>query len=442
MGNQPRSSRVILVLAVVGIISLGLQLKAIGRDLSIPIRNQIPTNTTLKAQQGRVVLDDDFNEDRTETCGVIQDHQPHPIPRLLSSEEKRADAVFLQTQGGPGKTVEIRVHAVVVSDDDGTNLTPMTEAQVQTMLNNANQIYEPDVGLRFVLVAYSTIKNTVINNLSLTQTNEQVACDEDYAPAGSRNKTQQAAFEEAAKAPYAGELVVFFHNFQWQRDAAGNCVRGGVTAYFSGSLLNFVAMGGVSPGSNFGPSKFAHEAGHFFGLVHTFWGNYTDVNSALDRINSFAAANPNQPPQQALDGDLSYTSSAGIDYAIADTAADPSNTLYALYWTRALPPNSTVACQVGNGLMSLSPPKSGPANLVDPDSIFRYFFTPPRSNAMSYFMSCPYISGNTVGTPRAYLTLGQKEAIWRTIRLDPSRRRLLYFLPNGPMEAEGNTGAF
>jgi len=399
-------------------------------------------------QQGRVALDSDPNEateqaeDQGEDqepylddsdCGTTVDHEPHLIPQAIPEAEKQADALFLQDPNLAGQAPTIRVHAVVTADDDGSNPASMTREQVEGMLADANEIFA-DVGLRFELADLTTVNNTLINNLSPSDRDPETACEENWSPQrGALNKTQLAAFEEAAKPQYARKLVVFFPRFQWGRDeTTGDCERGRVRTLFSGTALNFVSMGGLNPGAAFGKSKFAHEAGHYFGLVHTFWWYYEDVNSAVSRINRFAQQNPGLPLQQALDGDFSYTGANGIDYRVEDTAADPGNALYGLYWTGMLPTNAAGSCSVGDGSINLYSAYlgGGPG-----DQSLPIRFDPlPRYNTMSYYMGCPYLPGNNVGTLRAFFTPGQRDAVWRTIRLDPSRRDLLYLVPEGPLD--------
>jgi hypothetical protein len=170
--------------------------------------------------------------------------------RKATRRSFRPDATGLEARCVPSALLTIRVHAVQVSDDDGLRACDITPAQVSQWVDEANEVYSvADLEFDFNQSRdWSTLRSTTINNM---------AGDTDP------NWTIERDTANAEGARYPGELVAFFRHGPGSVDPGGG---------FSGSDLNFVAMPGfntpVAGHQNIG--LFAHEAGHYLGLAHTF----------------------------------------------------------------------------------------------------------------------------------------------------------------------------
>lgn len=87
------------------------------------------------------------------------------------------------------------------------------------------------------------------------------------------NLSKNAANDEASKPQYAGQVVVYFRKFQYV-DTENGCALGASTTAFSSLESSYMAMG-AGIGS---PADFAHELGHYLGLVHAFGRRPADAS--------------------------------------------------------------------------------------------------------------------------------------------------------------------
>ena len=150
----------------------------------------------------------------------------------------------------------VHVHVVQCCDDDGGRKCPVTAQEVVRMIDLANQIYAK-ARVRFVWTPRdaTVLRSTVINSVI----------------AGGRN-LEQAVVESKKVGPrYPGKMVVVF---RWGDDArkmtGGGFSSGDASCVF---LPCFRA-------TNAGVGCFAHEAGHYFGLSHTFAREFPGVQEA------------------------------------------------------------------------------------------------------------------------------------------------------------------
>ncbi|HEX8529191.1 MAG TPA: M12 family metallo-peptidase, partial [Cytophagales bacterium] len=133
---------------------------------------------------------------------------------------------------------EIRIHAIVTNDTDaGSQTSPFTAAQIQLILDEANQVYRP-AGIQFVLDAVEVVNSTVLN--------------QDFPPPTQDDHVAAIARQERA-AQHPGKLVVFF------RDGGGGA---------SGETGDFLFTSKTDDPAQ-GRRLFAHEVGHYLHLAHT-----------------------------------------------------------------------------------------------------------------------------------------------------------------------------
>jgi hypothetical protein len=166
--------------------------------------------------------------------------------------------------------LKVRVLAVQAMDDDGGRACRITAKEVKDLVTEANRIYEParvQFTFRSDCEDFVQLRNTRIN--SLMPGNRQ-ADPEKLAPGiGTPKERQQAAAEFAAQHPDC--MVVFFRYGDKQKGATGNG--------YSGSRAKYVVMPGLRS-TNMGLRGLAHEAGHYFGLRHTFARSFRSLEEA------------------------------------------------------------------------------------------------------------------------------------------------------------------
>jgi hypothetical protein len=206
------------------------------------------------------------------TLGVPEDYRRGPFRHLLVNAifwamdrplPKSAKPFDSPTKLPPAKFT-IPVHAIRVSDDDGSRLTPISPVQVKAWVDYANGVFAP-AGVRFRFDPradgpdWTELKHTAINSMA------------GGADANWR-ESARAANAEAAGRP--GKLVVFLRHGPGKNPTGGG---------FSWIDYNFVVAPGywntfVPSGQNQG--LLAHEFGHFLGLAHTFGPEFKTVKEA------------------------------------------------------------------------------------------------------------------------------------------------------------------
>jgi hypothetical protein len=203
----------------------------------------------------------------------------------------------------------LRVHAVLVSDDDGGRPVAITTDQIATWVDRTSTIFG-DAGLAFdfdpaadVSSAQSTLLNGMMGNGDAMWTAEQAAGN-------------------AIAAAHPGEVVVIFRH---------GPSPGPTGVAFSWSDIDFVAGPGFLDTSVCGHQNrnlLGLVFGHYFGLFHTFVARYTTV---LDAETAFVGANnvltvfdgdalADTPPDPDIDSEICTQSTevtlAGVTFAI------------------------------------------------------------------------------------------------------------------------------
>jgi len=161
----------------------------------------------------------------------------------------------------------VRVHITVFADDNGTNVAA-TNANVMRQFNNMVNQYQPQ-NICFILVDVRQVNSTDLNN-------------------------HDADTEEAELNPYkiAGCLNIFIHNSLPGLNG---------TAY---AIPNtYLSLSGATIASTTNLTTMGHEAGHCFGLYHTFESFFGNENVTRNSGNACYDCD--------VDGDL-----------LCDTAAD------------------------------------------------------------------------------------------------------------------------
>jgi hypothetical protein len=275
----------------------------------------------------------------------------------------------------------LRVHAIKLSNDDGSEPTPITPQQVKQWVDKANHIfYISGAGINLQFDPnpggpdWKTLKNSRLNHIS---------------------SGDQSAWADANKLAEAHPGKILFL-FRYSAGTGANANKGNGFAFppQSGMVTNFIALPGflntgVSTGNSLGPFvqniwQLAHDTGHYLGLAHTFPGWADDLTDTPAKASEYIKNNGGTAA--ALDGDK-----------IADTPPEAGTSFYAKQgWNYCAGHESyTINGKLGSG-----------AN-------FSYTFTPDRHNVMSYF-ACETMK----------FTKGQVARMRQTLQL-PVRKHLI-----------------
>jgi len=255
----------------------------------------------------------------------------------------------VQAAGSPGllaapsPTYTLPIHAVIVSD--GTNTPPITAAEIQDWVDYANGVYD-DAGVQL----FFDENNPDLSNLTNTNLSG-------VGGNGDANWAQTVADGNSEAAKHAGKVVVFFrYGLPGKPDSGG----------FSDDTYNFIVMPGFNVGSVCGHQNimlFAHEAGHYLGLAHTFaldpLAKEFDTKAELEALYKKNGKNSN-----LFDGD-----------GLTDTNPDPF-----LFGNQC---NASITS----------------------DTLAGVSFTLPRTNIMSYYDNVTDLTGDQIAIVRQ--TIGQ-----------------------------------
>ncbi|MBN2577615.1 MAG: hypothetical protein JXB10_01310 [Pirellulales bacterium] len=170
----------------------------------------------------------------------------------------------------PLPLLTVRVLAVRTMDDDGGRACRITASEVRKLVEEANRIYAT-AGVWFAFRGadedFVELRNTPIN--SLMPGSRRTDPDNLAQGAGTPQERHRAAAQFAARHP--DRMVVFFRYGDKRKGPTGNG--------YSGSRAKYVVMPGLRS-TNMGLRGLAHEAGHYFGLGHTFGRSFRSLEDA------------------------------------------------------------------------------------------------------------------------------------------------------------------
>lgn len=264
------------------------------------------------------------------------------------------------------KTYNIKMHAVLLSDDDGKRRVPITTNQINMWVDKANEGFKrSNAGINIVFDAsagsddWERVKNTKLNNLD--------SGDPDGWDDGNKF---------AAK--YPGKMVVYFRYGKGKKETDSTTANG--FAFFPkeaypdrGNQTNFIAMpgdfnatsvivGGTGPDGwkwEQGIKQLLHDIGHYLGLPHTFPGSHDQNTDTPAKASNYINHHDKYPGlAMALDGD-----------GIAHTPPEAGQSFYRKQNWNPCGSKNIYTINTDNGLLS---------------------FFPLRNNPMSYFSCEPF----------------------------------------------------
>ena len=209
------------------------------------------------------------------------------IVNVFPTETQKPPPVLEAT--APEETV-VRIHAIIVSDDDGARPARTKNDQIARAVAFANEVFT-SAGLRFEYdprAEHTDVFNSSIINATMGMRDA--------------NWPQTKTYGNEIAALYPEQLVVFY------RYGPDPLPTGHAFSWFD---YNFVVMPGFEDDKHCGGdhvSALAHEIGHYFGLAHTF---AQDPFESVQQAEAYFRTRNSE--RRAFDGD-----------AIADTPPDPA----------------------------------------------------------------------------------------------------------------------
>jgi hypothetical protein len=196
------------------------------------------------------------------------------LPVWLLTISDRTPIVLSQSKRPPATKdsrpwYTVRVQSLQCCDNDGGRLCPISVEEVQTQVAVANRIYAK-ARVRFTWSPTrdsAVLRNTVIN--SLMPRTADTPKDQRARGAGTFDEGIRECRKIAAR--YPGKMLVLFRWGDHIRNPTGNG--------YSGGEASWVVMPSQRA-TDGGIGNLAHEAGHYFGLGHTFARQFDSVAKA------------------------------------------------------------------------------------------------------------------------------------------------------------------
>lgn len=170
----------------------------------------------------------------------------------------------------------LRVHAILTALNDGSELANISNQEIQTMLDSANQVYTL-AGIRFI---FDPSDREVVKQTNLKQ-------DLPYGKeegGGLMPGFSQVRTDYANNYPH--RIVIYF---RLGKDSDPHYV----PANFSSSSGNYIVLAPEPPNN----PAFMHEVGHYLGLNHPFgayhdkiWSQPNSQNPTLDARRNYVIA--------------------------------------------------------------------------------------------------------------------------------------------------------
>ncbi len=279
-----------------------------------------------------------------------------------------------------GQPDPVRVHAILTSNDDGSQAPTVTPTEIWIALANARPI------LAAANITITFDPNSDVSRMNSTLLNHDCTVapgtnlntgSKDIVPPQECNLHAEERDRVARLFP--GKLVMYFSSgdtLQWNKSAA-SWFYGPRGFHWSNHTNQFVAMAnGAQDGS-----VMAHEMGHYFHLGHTFYAWPTTAAEARNMISQYVSN---------VGGDKTRGLEVFDADGLADTPPDPGPDLFV---AAGLNP-----CNVNDGTLLLGVFFGSPQQYV-------YAITPDRENLMSYWNktcrgSPPHLSASQIARIR------------------------------------------
>ncbi len=287
----------------------------------------------------------------------VPDHEEDDL--LPPIDEEHVAGAPQPKAGYPTPVIHVRMHAIVASNDDGSEPATATVEAIVKAVKTTNAYYEP-VGIYFDFdprTDFEYRRDTLVNYDCIPVSRggtSKPKCDD----RANREERRRVA------AAYPNKMVVLFRSFNnnLKYDAASGFWRPGkATGGFSGKDLLYVAAGPGASGGTF----LAHEIGHYFHLDHPFRTGVSTVPAAAELIRRYVeeGGHPASQGLQVFDGDVS---------TVTDTPPDVAGSIYVSVGLTPCGKTGEVAIPVtfSNGAR------------------YTYTLAPDRHNIMSYFKNC------------------------------------------------------
>ena len=297
----------------------------------------------------------------------------------------------------PTPIYQIKVRAIIMADDDGSNQAEATPSDIDWAVNEANDIFA-SAGIELIFdsnIDVEYIDSTFINH-DYTVTDDLTSyTDPNNKPPPSILEDPEshslARTQYASQLRYRNKMVVFFRatekkEFEWSvNDGHWIVLKRGSS---SGAGGNHVNMGrGYFTGSNL-----SHEMGHYLHNRHPMVSGISTKTQAEQAVNGYLLTHPLGEALDKLDRDYNF---------VHDTPADAAGSIY-----ESLVPERYKCDPDPAGEIWLDVVKGSVEHQV--------LLNPDRRNIMSYFMDCGFqnhFSPNQAARSRDALENGNRHRL-------------------------------
>ena len=297
----------------------------------------------------------------------------------------------------PTPIYQIKVRAIIMADDDGSNQAEATPIDIDWAVNEANDIFA-SAGIELIFdsnIDVEYIDSTFINHDYTVTDDLTFYTDPNNKPPTSilddPESHSLARTQHASQLRYRNKMVVFFRatekkDFEWSaNDGHWIVLKRGSS---SGAGGNHVNMGR----GYFTGSCLTHEMGHYLHNRHPLVSGISTKIQAEQAINEYLKTHPLSEALDKLDQDYNF---------VHDTPADAAGSIYA-----SLVPERYKCDPDPAGEIWLDVVKDWVEHQV--------LLNPDRRNIMSYFKDCGFqnhFSPNQAARSRDALENGNRHRL-------------------------------